>query len=94
MADSFEWTEGQLKLARMFARSFPGKDWLCQAEGRKDHYRVLFRHPVTGLRLLKCPHCQSEEIRAWLAAAPDYDRFELTEEDQQMLREMGIRADG
>jgi hypothetical protein len=85
MVDSFEWTEGQLKVATMIARSFPGKDWLCQAEGRKDHYRVLFRHPATGLRVLRCSTCQSEEIRAWLSAAPNYDRFELSAEDREFL---------
>lgn len=44
------------------------RDWLCRAPGRKDHCRVLYRHPLTGLRRLLCGQCDNDEIIRWLAS--------------------------
>ena len=54
MADSrFEFTEGQLKLANMFARSIPGKDWL--KKGNVELYIQLSRKTggISAEELLK-----------------------------------------
>lgn len=86
----FEWTDGELQLANMFARSIPRKDWVCRAEGREDHFRVLFRQPKTGSRLLRCSTCQSVEVRDWLASEPDYDGFEPSVSDREFLAELKV----
>ena len=39
------------------------KDWICPA----GHRRVLFAHPVTEMRLLRCPDCDEQEIHKWLS---------------------------
>jgi hypothetical protein len=44
------------------------ESWTCRAPGREDHYRVLYRHPVTELRMLRCPTCDNDEIVRWLAS--------------------------
>jgi hypothetical protein len=70
------------------------KDWVCRAPGRKDHYRVLFCHPVTGRRKLRCPDCQSEEIQSWFRSSGDEGyEYGLTDTDKEFLRAVGIRAE-
>ena len=45
------------------------RDWLCRAPGREDHRKVLWTHPLSGLRLLRCLECDADEIRSWLASS-------------------------
>ena len=60
------------------------KDWFCGA----GHMRVLFRHPRTGLRMLRCPDCDGVEIVNWLSA--DANVLKLNEADIRFLTEMRV----
>jgi hypothetical protein len=46
-------------------------DWTCRAPGREPHRKILFMHPRSGLRLLRCPDCDHEEIVRWFASPGD-----------------------
>ena len=63
--------------------------WICRAPGREDHWRILYKHPVSGLRYLKCPVCDNDEIVEWLARY-DPNQLELTEYDRLLLLAMNI----